>query len=124
MANDLNLQEFFESRAMIEKMLDDTLDQKVKVLLALVPQELETYFKESVFDAKWLKQLYSNTLMYSSNSDKIKEPELYGFKKSKADVVRKMTLLKKAWEGIIDVDIDDSDWYVEIRFKMILAAKQ
>jgi len=123
MANDLNLQEFFESRAMIEKMLDDTLDQKLKVLLALVPQELETYFKESVFDAKWLKQLYSNTLMYSSNSDKIKEPGSYGFK-SKTDVVRKLKLLKEAWKDIIEVKIDDSDWYVEVRFKMILAAKK
>ncbi|MFZ2151387.1 MAG: hypothetical protein WAZ12_01140 [Candidatus Absconditicoccaceae bacterium] len=124
MANDLNLQEFFESRAMIEKMLDDTLEQKLKVLLALVPKELETYFQESSFDAKWLKDMYSNTLMNSCNNDKIKEPESYGFKKSKADVVRKMKLLKEAWKDIIDVDIDNRSWYVEVRFKLILVAKK
>jgi len=124
MTNDLNLQEFFESRIMIERMLDDVLEQKLKVLLALVPKELETYFKESLFDANWLNNLYSNTIMFSCNNDKIKEPEIYGFQKSKADVVKKMTLLRKAWKGIIDVDIDNSNWYVEVRFKMILESKK
>ena len=120
MENNLNLQEYFEAKNIIEKMLEDTLAQKLKDLLAIVPKELNTYFSESIFDANWLKHLYSNTITGSNNSDKIKDPQIYGFKNSKADVVRKMNLLKEAWKGIVDVDIDSKSWYVEVRFRMVL----
>lgn len=117
-SSELDLNGYFLRRAQTLQALDTDLEELARQLMELIPPELERYKSETFWDIKnWLIHLENNTRAGSCNSDRIKEPETYGFA-DMDDAYRKMQLLKSAWAGIIDVEVSNDDWYVEVRFRL------
>jgi len=127
-----NLHDFYERRAEIESVLNDTLRKIAERLLALVPDELEIW-KESRFPdvdtiVRWLNdhKKFMDTkegfVIEPSTDEEIDDEDEKTGLKDRADAIVKYKLLKKAWEGIIDVQIveeedpDDTSLYIHYSF--------
>jgi hypothetical protein len=108
----------FKKRRDALKTLDKELEKLGQKLIALVPEELKAFKDEALWDIKaFLVTLENNSRQGSCNDIKFKQPSDYGFR-GKKDVIKKMELLKEAWEGIVDVEINTRDWYVQVRFRL------
>jgi hypothetical protein len=118
-----DITDLFQRRDVALKKFDEDLSKLAQEVLDLIPSELNQ-FKEDKFYSidyaiKFLGVLYENRDKdYWPANDKIKEPSDYGFTDDDDDVYQKMVLLKDAWKGLIDVKLDNSDWYLEVNFRL------
>jgi len=111
-----------------EKVFDAYRAELAKIvadLLALVPDELND-FKEAVFPSielaiDFFENLYSNSKRWIWNTGKLKNLWEYGFEDDE-EAVRKLVLLKEAWNDWIDVNVisplESGDSYVKIEYKL------
>lgn len=118
MAEKIDLVDFFTRKKKIEEDLAKELLEKHQELIKMIPPDANEYIiNSSILADDWLTFLYSNTRSGSSNSDKIKDLNEYGFS-SKADAIRKLKLLKEAWKDEVEVKICTKDWYVRVDFRL------
>jgi hypothetical protein len=114
----IDLVTYFQERNETLKALDQKLSELAEKLLALVPQELQVFKAETLSDInKWLCNLAFWSAADTYMNDKIKDPQDYGFT-GLDDAYNKMQLLKKAWAGIIDIEITREKSYIEVKFKL------
>lgn len=109
----------FEEKIAYEKLFKEQVVEKWNELKKLIPKELEKFINESIWDPyKWITELYTNTSMGSNNSNKIKNPEDYGFHDTE-DCYRAMLTLKEAWKNTIRVQISNEEDYISVRYYLI-----
>ena len=113
------LQNYFENKDHIEQMFLEDLEMRIEIMLDLVPEGAKEYMSQYLLTPEWLQTLYNNSVKGDFNLDKIQCLSDYGFK-SNADAIRKLNLLKEAWQEMIQITIAERG-YIEVKFKMILS---
>jgi len=105
--------------------LDAQLRSYAEQIRDLIPESLKVFASEShlaqVDELMKLLGTFGSTNEYepySILSAKLKEPETYGFN-DKEDAYQGMLVLKRAWLGILDVQISKNDGYVEVSVRGI-----
>ncbi len=116
-----DLTDYFVRRDQQIAILDTERDTLAQICLDLMPAGLTKYRAETFNDVKrmtnFLQNLYDHRTLPFGAEDRFKNPSDYGFRDNK-DAYEKMLLLKTAWQGIIDVKVDNSGWYVEVKFAL------
>lgn len=114
------LRDFAHERQTTIDALNKRLEDYAQKLRGLIPPELKQFAAESFLaNPTYLVKLIAGIARvegdsgYACLSEKFKEPRDYGFKDTD-DVVRGMKLLKKAWQGLLDVKIDTSCGYAKV----------
>lgn len=118
-----DLMKYFSKRETAMSELDKELNGLAKTLLDLIPSELNKFAAECMYlngylnAAEWLQGLYDGRESDRPASDSIREFRDYGFK-GKADAVQKMSLLKKAWKGLIDISLGKHSGCLEVSYRL------
>lgn len=113
----ISLKELIENKKKADAQYQQELQQRIDKLIELIPEKLKKcILNELNLGPSWLESLYINTLTNTCNDTKIKTPEDYDFK-NKNDVKQQFKALVIAWEGLVDVNIDTTDWYAKIEFR-------
>jgi hypothetical protein len=115
------LTDYFAKREETIKQLDEERNNLAQKVLDLIPSELKKYRNERFYNleatTEFLQVLYDHIDSGWWARDRFKVPEDYGFK-NKSDAYKKMQLLRKAWQNIIDIKLDKSDRYLEVHYKL------
>ncbi len=108
----LDLVEFAGRREKIMAALDSEVSTAAEKVIALLPPTGFDTFESEVLGSSFIATI----LEYGRNQIKFKDPSEYGWIDN-ADVSEKMVALKNAWAGIIDIEINSEDPYVDVYFK-------
>lgn len=113
--NNDNLHELLNKRKQVENQIKEELETLARKLVKLAPTAWKKYFKQGDtihISASWLEKLCSGR-----ESIRFSTYKPYGFT-NQEDCIRKANLLKKAWEGIVNVNPEKEGVYLTISFTL------
>ena len=120
--SNLRLQELLQMHILTEKLLNETLEQNAILLSKLIPDQINEHMRNPKVGFEELKGIVWASLSGEASIANLQEPKEYGFK-NKEEMLGAFELLKKAWEGIIEVNIIEG-YPLKRSYKLVLEPQE